>query len=190
MNDPSRFFKALGIILAWSQAEVGIGMLVANLPACKPLLERTFSRTAGSRSWGGKTGSGVGGKYGASRADGWIRGGGSGLEHVEEGIGMDAMNSGYRELDKQGATTPKTAMSCNGREPSQGERHIAGGGGQFGVETRGYNGDMAGDSSDDLADNESQRCIIPSGGSNARNRSSDDKHGGLTSATVVVAVAG
>ncbi|KAL0937034.1 cation-transporting atpase 4 [Colletotrichum truncatum] len=44
MNDTSKFLQALGIILAWAQAEVGIGMLVANLPACRPLLERALSR--------------------------------------------------------------------------------------------------------------------------------------------------
>ncbi|OLN97675.1 hypothetical protein CCHL11_09157 [Colletotrichum chlorophyti] len=44
MNDTSKFLEGLGIILAWAQAEVGIGMLVANLPACRPLLERMLSR--------------------------------------------------------------------------------------------------------------------------------------------------
>ncbi|KAI9152253.1 hypothetical protein HJFPF1_09482 [Paramyrothecium foliicola] len=50
MNDNSRFLEALGIILAWAQAEVGIGMLVANLPACRPLLERVLSRIMGSKN--------------------------------------------------------------------------------------------------------------------------------------------
>jgi hypothetical protein len=50
MNDNARFLQALGIILAWAQAEVGIGMLVANLPACRPLLERALSRIMGSNN--------------------------------------------------------------------------------------------------------------------------------------------
>lgn len=44
MNDDQKFLQGLSIILAWAQAEVGIGMLVANLPACRPLLERALSR--------------------------------------------------------------------------------------------------------------------------------------------------
>ncbi|WYZ43250.1 hypothetical protein EsH8_VI_000949 [Colletotrichum jinshuiense] len=44
MNDTAKFLQGLGLILAWAQAEVGIGMLVANLPACRPLLERALSR--------------------------------------------------------------------------------------------------------------------------------------------------
>ncbi|KAH7312719.1 hypothetical protein B0I35DRAFT_356341 [Stachybotrys elegans] len=50
MNDSSRFLQALGIILAWAQAEVGIGILVANLPACRPLFERFMSRILGSHN--------------------------------------------------------------------------------------------------------------------------------------------
>ncbi|KAK1978710.1 hypothetical protein LZ30DRAFT_632640 [Colletotrichum cereale] len=44
LNDATRFLQGLSIILAWAQAEVGIGMLVANLPACRPLLERMLSQ--------------------------------------------------------------------------------------------------------------------------------------------------
>lgn len=44
MNDSTKFLEALSIILAWAQAEVGIGMLVANLPACRPILERALAR--------------------------------------------------------------------------------------------------------------------------------------------------
>ncbi|KAK6213319.1 hypothetical protein QIS74_09321 [Colletotrichum tabaci] len=44
LNDDKKFLQGLSIILAWAQAEVGIGMLVANLPACRPLLERALSR--------------------------------------------------------------------------------------------------------------------------------------------------
>ncbi|KAK8084685.1 hypothetical protein PG997_005956 [Apiospora hydei] len=43
MNDASKFLQGLGIILAWAQAEVGIGLLVANLPACRPLLESAIA---------------------------------------------------------------------------------------------------------------------------------------------------
>ncbi|KAJ0299798.1 hypothetical protein COL5a_005159 [Colletotrichum fioriniae] len=44
LNDAEKFLQGLSIILAWAQAEVGIGMLVANLPACRPLLERALAR--------------------------------------------------------------------------------------------------------------------------------------------------
>jgi hypothetical protein len=46
LNDSTRFLQGLGTILAWAQAEVGIGMLIANLPACRPILERALSRLA------------------------------------------------------------------------------------------------------------------------------------------------
>ncbi|KAH6611820.1 hypothetical protein C7974DRAFT_445679 [Boeremia exigua] len=57
MNDETRFLQNLGAILAWASAEMNIGMLVANLPACRPLLERMISRMSswtgsGSRSFG------------------------------------------------------------------------------------------------------------------------------------------
>lgn len=44
LNDSTKFLHGLSVILSWAQAEVGIGMLVANLPACRPLLERALSR--------------------------------------------------------------------------------------------------------------------------------------------------
>jgi hypothetical protein len=44
LNDPTRLIENLGAILAWASAEMQIGMLVANLPACRPLLERIIQR--------------------------------------------------------------------------------------------------------------------------------------------------
>jgi hypothetical protein len=44
LNDPTRLIQNLGPILAWASAEMQIGMLVANLPACRPLLERLIQR--------------------------------------------------------------------------------------------------------------------------------------------------
>jgi hypothetical protein len=44
LNDPTRLIENLGAILAWASAEMQIGMLVANLPACRPLLERLIQR--------------------------------------------------------------------------------------------------------------------------------------------------
>lgn len=43
MNDLSHFLQNLGPILAWAAAEANAGMLVANLPACRPLLELLFA---------------------------------------------------------------------------------------------------------------------------------------------------
>ncbi|KAK7992118.1 hypothetical protein PG996_012866 [Apiospora saccharicola] len=50
LNDAARFLQGLGLILAWAQAEVGIGLLVANLPACRPLLERCITAFASTIS--------------------------------------------------------------------------------------------------------------------------------------------
>ncbi|KAI6358940.1 hypothetical protein MCOR25_007205 [Pyricularia grisea] len=55
MNDATRFVQNLGIILAWAIAEVGVGLLVANLPACRPLLERALSRLTSFTGSKGKT---------------------------------------------------------------------------------------------------------------------------------------
>ncbi|TLS26468.1 hypothetical protein PpBr36_04193 [Pyricularia pennisetigena] len=55
MNDANRLIQNLGIILAWAIAEVGIGLLVANLPACRPLLERALSRLTSFTGSKGKT---------------------------------------------------------------------------------------------------------------------------------------
>lgn len=43
LNDLSHFFENLSPILAWAAAEANIGMLVANLPACRPLLSSMLS---------------------------------------------------------------------------------------------------------------------------------------------------
>ncbi|KXJ93465.1 hypothetical protein Micbo1qcDRAFT_183207 [Microdochium bolleyi] len=161
MNDTSKFLEALGIILAWAQAEVGIGMLVANLPACRPLLERTFSRIAGSRS-GGKTGGtpGADPKYGGM----------SGKAGTHPGDGKNS----YLELDERdvsGAPGKKGPFRS-------GQKHGTSSNGQFGTETRVYGRDMGGDSTDSLADDESQKHIIdPAGGGKGNGR--DSGMGGL-----------
>ncbi|KAK8069406.1 hypothetical protein PG994_006022 [Apiospora phragmitis] len=59
LNDSAKFLQGLGIILAWAQAEVGIGLLVANLPACRPLLESAiaaFTSSISSKDKSNKTG--------------------------------------------------------------------------------------------------------------------------------------
>lgn len=43
LNDLSHFFEKLSPILAWAAAEANIGMLIANLPACRPLLSSILS---------------------------------------------------------------------------------------------------------------------------------------------------
>lgn len=55
LNDAARFLQGLGLILAWAQAEVGIGLLVANLPACRPLLESAIAAFASSIGSGNKS---------------------------------------------------------------------------------------------------------------------------------------
>ncbi|KAH7012119.1 uncharacterized protein B0I36DRAFT_400083 [Microdochium trichocladiopsis] len=141
MNDSTRLLEALGIILAWAQAEVGIGMLVANLPACKPLLERIFSLLTLSRNGAGRTGNGVTGYNSASGADG---------------------HDNYLELDGPDDSTSDKAKHCRGLRSPYGvmdDTNVV------------YQRDMANASSDSLVDDRSQNQIIPSRGSPARNSS-------------------
>lgn len=87
MNDLSHFLEKLGAILAWAAAEANVGILLANLPACRPLLESLYSRlrlftTRDSKSSAAaaaavKTGSGAAGP---------TVGGGDGQPDVELGV--------------------------------------------------------------------------------------------------------
>ena len=133
MNDQSRFLQNLGAILAWASAEMNVGMLVANLPACRPLLERMISRFS---SW---TGSGS-------------RSFGAGKKSHARGIsrtGANGASKQYLELDERpGSTTLQNYLKSG---------HRANG---TGVETRIY-GDLDGDSSDSLdRDDGSQTRIV------------------------------
>ncbi|KAJ4371071.1 hypothetical protein N0V86_008766 [Didymella sp. IMI 355093] len=133
MNDQSRFLQNLGAILAWASAEMNIGMLVANLPACRPLLESMIHRFSswtgsGSRSFGG-------GKK--SHARGTSRTGGNGASKQ------------YLELDERPGSTTLQNYLTNGKKT-----------GSTGVETRIY-GDLDNDSSISLdRDNGSQKPIV------------------------------
>ncbi|KAK7186034.1 uncharacterized protein CC84DRAFT_1081715 [Paraphaeosphaeria sporulosa] len=49
LNDQSRFLENLSPILAWASAEMNVGLIVANLPACRPVLDSFISRLASSR---------------------------------------------------------------------------------------------------------------------------------------------
>ena len=132
MNDQSRFLQNLGAILAWASAEMNIGMLVANLPACRPLLERIISRFS---SW---TGSGSR-SYGAgkkSHARGTSR------------TGANGATKQYLELDERPGTTLQNYLK---------DGHKTDG---TGVETRIY-GDLDNDSSISLdRDDGSQKHIV------------------------------
>ena len=138
MNDQSRFLQNLGSILAWASAEMNIGMLVANLPACRPLLERMISRFS---SWTGSGSRSLGaGKK--SHARGTSR------------TGANGASKQYLELDERPDSTTLQNYLKNG--------HKTGG---TGVETRIY-GDLDDDSSDSLdRDDGSQKHIVqkPSG---------------------------
>ncbi|TID20967.1 hypothetical protein E6O75_ATG05732 [Venturia nashicola] len=48
LNDHVNILENLGTILAWASIEVNVGMFVANLPACRPILEQIVRR---STSW-------------------------------------------------------------------------------------------------------------------------------------------
>ncbi|KAJ4331391.1 hypothetical protein N0V95_009891 [Ascochyta clinopodiicola] len=133
MNDQSRFLQHLGSILAWASAEMNVGMLVANLPACRPLLERMIVRFS---SWTGSASRSLGGgkkahTRGASRT------------------GANGASKQYLELDERPGSTTLQNYLKNG--------HKTGG---AGVETRIY-GDLDGDSSISLdRDDGSQKHIV------------------------------
>ncbi|PSN73342.1 hypothetical protein BS50DRAFT_629381 [Corynespora cassiicola Philippines] len=55
MNDQTKFIENLGPILAWAAAEMNVGMLIANLPACRPLLEKMLSRLSSFTGSRGKS---------------------------------------------------------------------------------------------------------------------------------------
>lgn len=55
LNDLSHFFEKLSPILAWAAAEANIGMFIANLPACRPLLTSVLSLVTSRNT--GNTGS-------------------------------------------------------------------------------------------------------------------------------------
>lgn len=133
MNDESRFLQNLGVILAWASAEMNIGMLVANLPACRPLLERMISRFS---SWTG-SGSRSFGAGKKSHARGTSRTGGNGASKQ------------YLELDERPESTTLQNYLKNGNKTTG-----------TGVETRIY-GDLDGDSSVSLdRDDGSQKHIV------------------------------
>ncbi|RAR04067.1 cation-transporting atpase 4 [Stemphylium lycopersici] len=44
LNDQTRLLENLSDILAWASAEMNVGMFVANLPACHPLLKHLIAR--------------------------------------------------------------------------------------------------------------------------------------------------
>ncbi|KAE8838611.1 hypothetical protein PTNB73_03371 [Pyrenophora teres f. teres] len=54
LNDSTHLLQNLGNILAWASAEMNVGMFVANLPACHPLLKHAISQFS---SWTGGSGS-------------------------------------------------------------------------------------------------------------------------------------
>ncbi|KAF1969129.1 hypothetical protein BU23DRAFT_653869 [Bimuria novae-zelandiae CBS 107.79] len=49
LNDQARFLEKLSPILAWASAEMNVGLIVANLPACRPLLDSFVTRIYSSR---------------------------------------------------------------------------------------------------------------------------------------------
>ncbi|KAL1592716.1 hypothetical protein SLS60_011132 [Paraconiothyrium brasiliense] len=49
LNDQTKFLENLSPILAWASAEMNAGLIVANLPACRPLLDSFISRIASSK---------------------------------------------------------------------------------------------------------------------------------------------
>jgi hypothetical protein len=133
MNDQSRFLQNLGSILAWASAEMNVGMFVANLPACRPLLERVISHFSSSLS-SSRTRHPTNGPNtrGASQAN--------------------PASKHYLELDERPGSTTLTNYLKSGSKA----------GGTTGVETRIY-GHLEADSSSEsleLKDDRSQKRIV------------------------------
>lgn len=134
LNDQARFFQGLGTILTWAWAEVGIGMLVANLPACRPFLERGFAFISGSSRNGKSTNTN---KYGNG---------------ADPESGTSALKSrNYVEL---GEREVGRSVSATGQDNAESDR--------YGVETRVYGRDgTGGESTDSLTnDDHSQKRIV------------------------------
>ncbi|KAI4625868.1 uncharacterized protein J4E84_001719 [Alternaria hordeiaustralica] len=72
LNDPTRLLQNLGEILAWACAEMNVGMFVANLPACRPLLTNFISHFS---SWSGSHSNPSGGYSKKQNPRGSIRAG-------------------------------------------------------------------------------------------------------------------
>lgn len=83
LNDPNRLLQNLGEILAWACAEMNVGMFVANLPACRPILTNLISHFSSSF----RSRSGPSHNYGSSKkpyARGSLRGGDPASKHWME----------------------------------------------------------------------------------------------------------
>lgn len=136
MNDQTRFLENLGAILAWASAEMNVGMLVANLPACRPLLERALSHMS---SW---TNSAVGRRLSQKDKTGATR----------PTVGV---NKTYLELDERPESKNlKSYLSSHGNKSGAG------------IETRIYGRDLDNDSILSLdRDDGSQKRIVEVRGS-------------------------
>lgn len=134
LNDPARILENLGAILAWASAEVNIGMFVANLPACRPILEQLFIRFS---SWTGSASRSHGGGKPRGRTTGKSQPGGDGTSEQ------------YVLEERPGSSTLQNYLR-NGHKTSN-----------VGVETRIY-GDLDGESSISLdhVDDGSQNHIV------------------------------
>lgn len=102
MNDETRFLQNLGAILAWASAEMNIGMLVANLPACRPLLERMISNLS---SWTGSAG----------------RSFGAGKKSQAHSTPVNGVSKQYLELDERPeSTTLQNYLKTGGKTNNTG----------------------------------------------------------------------
>lgn len=135
MNDPTKFLQNLGPILAWASAEMNVGMLIANLPACRPLLEKALARftsLTGSRSRTGR-----GGKPSMQYPAG-----------TSGGVARD-----YVELEDGRGKGPARPMATSAvTKPDN-----------VGIETRIYGRELGG-SDESLGDDGSERRFVPDSG--------------------------
>lgn len=109
LNDSSRLLQNLGDILAWASAEMNVGMFVANLPACHPLLKHAISRFTSWTGTGSRTLS-----YGKSKKPGGQR------------LSRDPASKHWLELDEQPSDTKRSFIGTKGSKGPGVETRIYG----------------------------------------------------------------
>lgn len=134
LNDPTRILEILGLILAWGTVEINVGMFVANLPACRPILEQLLVRFS---SWTRSASTSHRGEKSKSRTT------------AKSQAGRDGTSEQYVLDERPGSSTLQNYLR-NGRKSVN-----------FGVETRIY-GDLDGESNITLdhLDDGSEKHIV------------------------------
>ncbi|EOA84170.1 uncharacterized protein SETTUDRAFT_92484 [Exserohilum turcica Et28A] len=160
LNDASRLLENLSDILAWASAEMNVGMFVANLPACHPLLKHAIARFS---TWTGNSASG--------RSNDFSSGGFRSKKHSPHARGASTgASKQWLELDDNhhhhahGGDLEAAAKSNN--TTGSGNKFMTGKTKDVGVETKIYGDldDYSNNSQEDMAtdDGSQKRMVITS----------------------------